>query len=533
MTVRRLLRGFGVAVNVLVLVVSGVYLLVYLYRWEWNRAQISGTFFIIALVMLVATRIVSSLRHIDRRLDDLEDRVAARGPVGAAPGRRPARCAPERPWRTDLTDAADTIVNRHNRGHPGRRGRHPPGQRRPCGPALRLAARVDRGHGGVRADPDRRGAILSGLAYVIERMAGLLAGATVDRQTARMLAPELPLGPTRPLDELLVAGGAPPPRRMGPARVVGTVVVAGALIAGTVLVLKDATQSRAEPGTEMGTTTVELAISQNGGSRLTDELAEALWIACRQRLPEGTGVVEAQADRQSDTATLVVDRGMGPLQRRKFFGCLEDATLDRTTARVTGFEVTVTRPETGWPRGPPDSRQVEAEGHDGGDLLEVVVGSQQGRTGTEGHGGDHAVDQAPGCHTRATTGTVDAGGALEVAHRVDRQPVHRPHHALQVDEPALVLGSGQHLHHHRLGDGSLAEADQLHEPQVTGGAGGPVELHPGRGVHEDHGRRRRVSRRWRALLASPGSRRWSSAGRPGTGGPWRPPRSLCARRSGA
>jgi hypothetical protein len=34
-----------------------------------------------------------------------------------------------------------------------------------------------------------------------------------------------------------------------------------------------------------------------------------------------------------------LDEGLGPLRRRRFFGCLEDATLDLTTARVESFRL--------------------------------------------------------------------------------------------------------------------------------------------------------------------------------------------------
>jgi hypothetical protein len=50
-----------------VLVVSGAYLLIYLYRWEWNRAIISGIFFVAAEVALATAMILRRLRALEQR----------------------------------------------------------------------------------------------------------------------------------------------------------------------------------------------------------------------------------------------------------------------------------------------------------------------------------------------------------------------------------------------------------------------------------------------------------------------------------
>jgi hypothetical protein len=52
-----------------VLVGSGAYLFVYLYRWEWNRAHTAGLFLVVAEVALVAL-------VLDSRISRLETRVA-------------------------------------------------------------------------------------------------------------------------------------------------------------------------------------------------------------------------------------------------------------------------------------------------------------------------------------------------------------------------------------------------------------------------------------------------------------------------
>lgn len=52
-------RRIGAAIGAVTLVASGSYVFVYLYRWEWNRALISGVFFLAAELAL-ATLLLSS-----------------------------------------------------------------------------------------------------------------------------------------------------------------------------------------------------------------------------------------------------------------------------------------------------------------------------------------------------------------------------------------------------------------------------------------------------------------------------------------
>lgn len=61
----------------LVLIGSGVYLGLYLYRWEWNRALIAGVFVLISEVGLGIALVLQRLRRIEDRLG----RPAAAGTV--------------------------------------------------------------------------------------------------------------------------------------------------------------------------------------------------------------------------------------------------------------------------------------------------------------------------------------------------------------------------------------------------------------------------------------------------------------------
>jgi hypothetical protein len=53
-----------------VLVGSGAYLFIYLYRWEWNRAHTAGVFLIAAEIALVAVVLDSRISRVESRLSN-------------------------------------------------------------------------------------------------------------------------------------------------------------------------------------------------------------------------------------------------------------------------------------------------------------------------------------------------------------------------------------------------------------------------------------------------------------------------------
>jgi hypothetical protein len=283
--------------TLVVLVVSGVYLLVYLYRWEWNRALISGLFFLAAEVAFVGSSVRADLRGLAARTQTLETEAERR--LHAELGASNAR--PARPFAW-LGEAASTGTNVFV-------------------PVL-LGA----------------GVILSAVAFVVERIAGAAAHATIDRRAARYLAQLEP-----PARGLLAA---PPqqPKRGGNStrRRAGTVGRAVALTTVAVLVvaavegLADLTQSRPAPLTA-GTTVVELSIAQRRAARPVAEAADALVVACRGALPRGARATVA-SELDADIVELEVSPRLGEQRRRRFFGCLEDATLDLVRAEVLRWE---------------------------------------------------------------------------------------------------------------------------------------------------------------------------------------------------
>ena len=143
---RQLVAGAQRLLAGVVLVLSGAYMIVYLYRWEWNRAIISGVFFVAAEVALATSMILRRLRALEGReapqLAEASPRVLER--IRETPVDRPDPFA----WLRPRSGRLGVFV-----------------------PVL-LGA----------------GAILSALAYVVERFAEATALPSVDRRLASRMS---------------------------------------------------------------------------------------------------------------------------------------------------------------------------------------------------------------------------------------------------------------------------------------------------------------------------------------------------------
>lgn len=144
-------RRFGYATGLVVLAISGLYVFVYLYRWEWVRAQFAAVLFVCIEVALIGAWLaerISALQEEQRR----SSRAPAAGPDPELVSRlRSARSAtePANPfaWLTPRLDRTSVFV-----------------------PVL-LGA----------------GVVLSALAWLVERLASGTAGPSVDRSLAKAL----------------------------------------------------------------------------------------------------------------------------------------------------------------------------------------------------------------------------------------------------------------------------------------------------------------------------------------------------------
>jgi hypothetical protein len=290
MTFRRLAAVLQRILVIVVLVWSGWYLLLYLYRWEWNRALISGLFFVSAEIAAATSVIVRRLRALEQRLDDVARVTVEPAPE---PTKRPHSFAWLRPDQGMFVFVPVLL--------------------------------------GV-------GVILSALAYVVERFAQLTAAPSRGRTAAAFAPLDVP---NHRLDESPTATRAHrvrEPRGLSVGRVVAVLVTAAVLITFAVMMLMELAQTRPDPSDRPERTVIVLNVDERRADSSPIVAAEALWVACRPRLggpPRSTANVTALS---GDLVQLELMPGLGDTAMRRFTGCLRDATLDLVRANVVDTE---------------------------------------------------------------------------------------------------------------------------------------------------------------------------------------------------
>lgn len=288
-------RRLGSLVTAAVLAASGTYLLVYLYRWEWNRALVAGIFFVAAEIALIGTALLRRLRAIEARLDARD---------GASPSRlerlQETEPEPRKPFEwLDPTNMSVFV------------------------PVL-LGA----------------GVILSVLAHGIERLAAATATPMKQRAlAARLDALALPAGgllgftPTG-LGELTSRA---PRRDWRTAMVRGFgVVLAGFLLVVSIQLIADATQDRPDL-TDLGRSAdVVVRVDRRFTTRSEVLTAEAIFVACRHLLGHGRTASDFRAIGDGEVAFSVTP-SFGEHAQRKLVGCIEDALFDRISVSVVSI----------------------------------------------------------------------------------------------------------------------------------------------------------------------------------------------------
>lgn len=158
-------------IGVTVLVATGLYFFVYLWRWEWNRALIAGTLFVATEVAMATATVLGRLRRLDDRLAEPDPAVLARLRQSAPPPHDHFE------WLSPRSGEMSVFV-----------------------PVL-----------------IGMGVVASALAWFVERLARASAGPVLERGLARRLGPlGWPSGGLLPPDEdptALLAGPAPHRRR--------------------------------------------------------------------------------------------------------------------------------------------------------------------------------------------------------------------------------------------------------------------------------------------------------------------------------
>ncbi|MFM8311726.1 MAG: hypothetical protein ACKOAZ_07475 [Ilumatobacteraceae bacterium] len=318
----RIISRVATVASGIVLTAAGVYVVVYLARWEWNRAIVAATVFI-AMLQVVSTAVIAS------RLRDLSSRsgVVVVHSSGSEEGNGMA-VGGDRGIESEVdVDTLDSSVLA----------------------ALQAAGeqRARRHFEWLRADSGTvgvfvpvllgTGMILSAVAWLVERIAGVVAGHSVDRATARSAPLHMPLaaGRTDPADALttrtpLTASAVS--RRRHTTAFLAAVLLAVAGIG--VESVRRLTQSVPDTGTG-GQTVLEIAV-RTKKDRPPADVAAALWGVCRERLDGLPHAVVAVAD--GNVVTLLVDRSLQRTAQRRVIGCIEDFTIDGVLATVVRLE---------------------------------------------------------------------------------------------------------------------------------------------------------------------------------------------------
>jgi hypothetical protein len=291
-------RVLGRVLVVIVLVASGAYFLVYLYRWQWNRALVSGLFFVAAEIAVVASVLLRRLQALEDRIEELKDRPAPAAPPAALDAISASAPPPKDRFAWMSGSRTSVFI-----------------------PVL-LGA----------------GVLLSGVATVVERIAGATAKPVLEHRLAMRLQPlALPAGGL--LGPGAVVAVAPRPRRGVVAGRVFAAVVAGLLLYGAIDVISDATQTRPDRDTSGMTTDLVLSVSHREAGRSALETTEALWAACQSTLRRSLS--SRLVALGSGQVRLEVTPGLGEHASRRVVGCLEDATFERVQADVVS---STTRP---------------------------------------------------------------------------------------------------------------------------------------------------------------------------------------------
>lgn len=284
------MKSLRYAVLAVAVLASGVYLFVYLFRWEWHRALVAGVLFVAAEVALAAAAILDRLRSIEARL-------TAGAVVPVAPAAEVEALARLRQTAPEARTNFDWLA-REESGMP-------------VFVPLLLGA----------------GVVLSGAAWLVERVARVTARPVLERGLAFRLAPlALPPG--------TLTGAGPPPavRRRSRAPHMLAAVAAVAVATMGLDALADATQTR--PDTVLRGTTSSVVVAVDPGSaRSAITSTKALWGACTTQLGGGFTVVGMTDLGRGDVQVLVTPR-IGTYAERRLRGCVGDAITDRIQARV-------------------------------------------------------------------------------------------------------------------------------------------------------------------------------------------------------
>lgn len=286
-------KKLGYLASALVIGASGIYLFVYLYRWEWNRALIAGVILIIAQLTLVASLILDRLASFEKRIERLEEGGSSETVDTIKRTAPPARSRFK--WLTGDGDLNVFV------------------------PVLMGA-----------------GVLFAGIAWLVERIARVTARPALEYGLAYRLAPlALPEGS---LTAPLLGAPAQPREWFKRYRAPLLLVVLLATLVLSIDALGDLTQNRPDAKAVGGSGQITLQVDRNGFFRPQIEAAQNLWAVCSGTL--GRAHAATAFEQQSrGRVLLVIEPAPGQYAQRRLRGCLDDATLDNIQARVLDMTI--------------------------------------------------------------------------------------------------------------------------------------------------------------------------------------------------
>lgn len=298
---KRLVIGLVVAMAL----VCGAYTIIYLVRWEWNRALIAGLFFVAMEILLCLVVLMDRLDRVEIRLDGLQHAA---------------------PRSAEHIDARATTLDALRESRPEPRDHF---------------AWIRDQHSSTNVFlPVLLGAGLaaSALAWIVERLARLTVWPVREQHLSHQLVALAP--PAGGLTGPALPATRPRRRRWSvPLAVLALVLVA----LGTAAVLDfvaDRTQTRPDGAGFGRDTVIELELYGELAAVDPERTFAHLWSVCtgpdvfRLRvLPEPDVVPTADG-----TLRLVVDAYVGEHSMARLRGCLNDVTLSKVQARVVRAE---------------------------------------------------------------------------------------------------------------------------------------------------------------------------------------------------
>ncbi|WP_406127928.1 hypothetical protein [Streptomyces sp. NBC_00989] len=281
---------------------AGTYLVVYLYRWQWQRAILCGILLLVVEVMLLGIVLLARLTRIEERVKESDARqreLTARQEDVLVRLRQTSveREGARFRWLEDTADRTYVFV-----------------------PVLMVT-----------------GVLLSGLAWVVQRIASA-TGRPAERRLAGRLAvlaaPEP--GAVGELEDR-PALGRRSRGRVARTAVVG--VVGAALLTALVVGLADLTQTREQSVSGSEATSVLVQVDVRGSDMTAERqalAAQQVWERCRDStsVPLNHATLGSLGDGMFAG---VVRPALAEHDRMRLRGCLEDAALDRAHLTVMGM----------------------------------------------------------------------------------------------------------------------------------------------------------------------------------------------------